>query len=377
MNEEVLELGGMNINDLAIIFKDLSARELIQEIINAITLNNSAIGSRINDLHNRLSDVELNYVSKSVIGNIPNKIEAQSAIYYTQEEATAYNTEHELESGDDGYVTTETIKTPAVEAVPYTILEIIEENEEVIADTLNDLNEQISNISLTPGPQGAQGVQGEQGPQGEIGPQGIQGPQGTTGSGEGGSIDPSILDDYVTNEELSNIIGNLGNKVDAKSAIYYTQDEADAYNTEHNLEPGDEGYATTETIMVPAVTAVPYSSVSEAINDHFEILSTAIIDRNNDSSSSIDPSLLSNYVTKTELANVIGNLGNKVEAAEATYYTAEDDEVIAGTKQVGDIKTAAIPAVPYTNVAEVIEDDEEIWSAAMADLNSKYESLNS
>lgn len=44
-------------------------------------------------------------------------VEAQEAVYYTQEEADAYNTEHGLEEGQEGFVTTETIKTPAVEAV--------------------------------------------------------------------------------------------------------------------------------------------------------------------------------------------------------------------------------------------------------------------
>ena len=43
--------------------------------------------------------------------------EGTAAVNYTQEEADAYNTEHNLTSGDDGFVTTETVKTPAVEAI--------------------------------------------------------------------------------------------------------------------------------------------------------------------------------------------------------------------------------------------------------------------
>ena len=43
--------------------------------------------------------------------------EGTAAVNYTQEEADAYNTEHNLTSGDDGYVTTETVKTPAVAAI--------------------------------------------------------------------------------------------------------------------------------------------------------------------------------------------------------------------------------------------------------------------
>ena len=51
-------------------------------------------------------------------------VEASAAVYYTQEEADAYNTEHGLSSGDEGYVTTETVKTPAVagtDAIPATV----------------------------------------------------------------------------------------------------------------------------------------------------------------------------------------------------------------------------------------------------------------
>lgn len=49
---------------------------------------------------------------------------ASPAVYYTEEEATAYNTEHGLSEGDEGYVTTETVKTPAVagvDAIPATV----------------------------------------------------------------------------------------------------------------------------------------------------------------------------------------------------------------------------------------------------------------
>ena len=54
----------------------------------------------------------------------------------------------------------------------------------------------------------------------------------------------------------------------------------------------------------------------------------------------------------------IGALGNKVEAAEATYYTAEEaaayntenelSEGDEGYKSEGDIKTEEVVAVPHT-----------------------------
>ena len=54
---------------------------------------------------------------------------AEEAVYYTAEEAASYNTEHGLSLGDEGFVTIQTIKTPAVDAV-----------EEVKATVYGDVN---------------------------------------------------------------------------------------------------------------------------------------------------------------------------------------------------------------------------------------------
>jgi len=53
-------------------------------------------------------------------------------------------------------------------------------------------------------------------------------------------------------------------------------------------------------------------------------------------------------VDVTTLLNKIGAIGNAQEFEPSTYYTAEDEEVIAGTKEEGDIKTPAVAAVPHT-----------------------------
>ena len=51
---------------------------------------------------------------------------------------------------------------------------------------------------------------------------------------------------YLTYQEIiDNILG--------RGAIYYTQAEADAYNTKHNLQPTDEDYKTTSSERKPAV----------------------------------------------------------------------------------------------------------------------------
>lgn len=40
----------------------------------------------------------------------------------------------------------------------------------------------------------------------------------------------------------------------AAAVVYYTQEEADSYNTEHNLSSGDGGFKTTSSVKTPAVT---------------------------------------------------------------------------------------------------------------------------
>ena len=42
----------------------------------------------------------------------------------------------------------------------------------------------------------------------------------------------------------------------AAAAVYYTQEEANSYNTEHNLSSGDDGFKTTSSVKTPAVTEV-------------------------------------------------------------------------------------------------------------------------
>ncbi|MGD8114052.1 MAG: hypothetical protein ACQEWA_04140, partial [Sphaerochaetaceae bacterium] len=88
-----------------------------------------------------------------------------------------------------------------------TSLEKRNTNKTVIENSINGLEESITNIQLIEGPQGPQGeqgIQGEQGPQGETGPQGPQGiqgeqgPQGEQGEpGVGADLDPEtiVLDD--------------------------------------------------------------------------------------------------------------------------------------------------------------------------------------
>lgn len=115
-------------------------------------------------------------------------------------------------------------------------------------------------------------------------------------------------------------------------AELYTAETAGTYNTANGLQEGDPNYKTAGDVKTPATGL--YKVIEDAIGD-------------------ID---YSSFATKSEVNTKIGSLGNKTEAQAATYYTAEDEEVISGSKQAGDIKTAAVEAVPYASVAEVLSD---------------------
>lgn len=99
-------------------------------------------------------------------------------------------------------------------------------------------------------------------------------PSVVVGTNTGNAADGKVVDDHIkdTTSHITaaertawnakvdaSLIGNLGNAseaVPAQEAVYYTQEEADAYNTENSLQEGDEGFVTTETIKTPAVEAV-------------------------------------------------------------------------------------------------------------------------
>jgi hypothetical protein len=86
--------------------------------------------------------------------------------------------------------------------------------EEDYVPTKEYVDNAISNIELTPGPQGEQGIQGPQGEkgdkgdQGEVGPQGPQGEQGPMGP-QGPAGEPADLTGYATKEELQTALGDI------------------------------------------------------------------------------------------------------------------------------------------------------------------------
>ena len=151
-------------------------------------------------------------------------------------------------------------------------------------------------------------------------------------------------------------------------AVMYTQDEADALNAPHlvadanSVAPGAEGYITTyeqgytpittSTVKTPAVEGdiawkesdgygssagvnmVEYEEGIYLGYKYYETMFTEIKAGNVD---------LTSAEAKAALES------KDINGTPATYYTAEDAEVIAGTKEVGDVKTPAVNYVPYSN----------------------------
>ena len=102
------------------------------------------------------------------------------------------------------------------------------------------------------------------------------------------------------------LIGSLGNKVEAAAAVYYTEAEANIYNSslEGALEAGEP------------LTQEQAGAYNAAITG----------------------------ATKEE--------NDELSEAEANLYNA----TLNGAISTDDIKTPAVSAVPYTNVGEVLSD---------------------
>lgn len=80
---------------------------------------------------------------------------------------------------------------------------------------------------------------------------------GTTIILDGYATQTWVGQNYVSKSAYENDVDEIYDAIEdiykaATPAVYYTQEEADAYNTAHHLQPGDAGYVTTETIKTPA-----------------------------------------------------------------------------------------------------------------------------
>ena len=255
----------------------------------------------------------------------------------------------------------------------YATVAALEEVERVSAAALNQLNEAIENISLTTGPQGETGATGAQGPKGD--------------TGDTGTFDTSALADYATktyvNEAIAEVVGAA----------------PDALNTLQEIAEILDNDATGSAGIVQQITELrtDLNNISLTPGPQGETGATGPQGPQGPTGT-FDSSALEDYVTTTGLAQVIGELGNKVEAADAvygaiesgttltsgnTYYTSStgagefvsDGTETADGSNYFELVSEAVTAVPYTSVAEVITDNEEVVAAALTDLQAKYEAL--
>ena len=211
---------------------------------------------------------------------------------------------------------------------------------------------------------------------------------------------------YYTKTEVDNKIGALGNATEA---------------TEAQGEEDEPGYVPAQPAVAHTVKSYVDKKISDLINgadsayDTLKEISDKLVD-NDDVVSALTTQIASKanaadvytkaevdakdatHYTKAEVDNKIGTLGNKSEAQDAvysavdngttltegkTYYTsnAGAGEFTAAGNEVADgtnyfvLTTAAVEAVPYENVMEVIIDNEEVTAAAFTDLQAKYEAL--
>ena len=98
----------------------------------------------------------------------------------------------------------------------------------ISAEKLNHLEDSISNIELTPGPQGPAGPKGDtglQGPKGEQGPQGERGPQGP--AGENGSDAKQITKVVINTDATDKVTGGTVTFTD-ESTVEITINKAGA-----------------------------------------------------------------------------------------------------------------------------------------------------
>ena len=206
------------------------------------------------------------------------------------------------------------------------------------------------------GPTGATGVSGEQGPKGDTGATGETGPQGPTGltgasgeqgpkgdtgdtgpTGPTGTIDTGILDDYATktyvNEAIADVINNAPEKLDTLKEI------ADMLD---NDATGAAGIIQQLAKKANSDDVYDKTGINELIGDF-----------NKGDNWKVKPI----YYTAEEAATY-----NEENSGDVDYKPVSE----------GDIKT---PGVRYTNIIDIILDNEEVSAAALTALNDKINAL--
>lgn len=129
-----------------------------------------------------------------------------------------------------------------------------------------------------------------------------------------------VKDSELTAKVNSLLIEEL-QKTPAVPDVLYTAEEAEAYNTEHGLTSGDEGFVSEGDVKTPGTPAVNYWVPDTEDKAKFEALTD------------LDVVNLKSVLTLAELT-------------PAVLYESDDPEVISGEKEVGDVKTPAVYQTP-------------------------------
>jgi len=234
------------------------------------------------------------------------------------------------------------------------------------------------------GEAGAKGDTGATGPKGDTGATGPQGPKGDTGT-----FDTSALEDYATKTYVSEAIGGL-----TPETIAQLQEIVDSGITGTIGPKGDTG----ETGAKGDTGEAGPKGDTGATGPKGDTGATGPQGPKGDTGT-FDASALEDYATKSGVAELIGELGNKTEAkpttyvavengttltAGETYYTSDagEGEFEATGEEVSDgtnyfvVNTPAVDAVPYANVMDVIIDNEHITSTALNSLRDQIENIS-
>lgn len=140
-------------------------------------------------------------------------------------------------------------------------------------------------------------------------------------SGKANISDVYTKQQTYSKSEIDDKIGDLGNQTEA---TYYTQEEANAYNIEHNLNEGDEGFITTETIKTEAV---PYNNVKDYIHSKTEAV-------------------------RIQIPNDISDLNNNVG-----YLTAESTVITNKQNKINDLSSIRINAQNGASIYSKISEE--------------------
>lgn len=202
--------------------------------------------------------------------------------------------------------------------------------------TKSEVDTEISNIALTPGPKGDTGDTGPQGLKGDTGDQGPQGIQGIQGpAGDGSDID---LTDYYTKTETDALIPTV-----------FSGDYADLTNKP--TIPTLDGYATQAWVIDQGFLT------SDSDNQGLSLDGTVLSITNGNSVdlAAIDTNVdLTNYYTKTEVDGLIPTTfsGDYADLTNAPVIPTVPTNISDFTNDAGYITSAAVFSGSYTDLTD-------------------------